>query len=227
MLRKLIAAKNMLLDGGPAAVLGEVRKRAARALRGYEIGHQFLPFAVYQHADGQRIPLYTGYRDYLKPLHVLAHATPTGQARYERDNQRSHIEATGVGGAISFLTMLRELGVDPAGKHVLDVGCGDGALAFLLASHGATVQGIELEERPQSWEPAYLDRVVSAVSQSRAAGTQGTPDLKARVALFAMDIQRPTIDTRFDLIVSNSVLEHITDLRTGLTKMRQLLKPEG
>jgi hypothetical protein len=127
-------------------------------MKGTQIQNHFARFAYYSHADGSRVPLYTGYRDYLKPLHLLAHTDEQGMMRYVCENTQSHVEATGLGGAVSLLRLLRrDLHVEVAGKRVLDVGCGDGALAFLFASHGAeAVDGIELEERPQSWHPDYL-----------------------------------------------------------------------
>ena len=42
------------------------------------------------------------------------------------------------------LDVLREL-LDPAGKRVIDVGCGDGALARALTREGARVTGVEID----------------------------------------------------------------------------------
>jgi SAM-dependent methyltransferase len=228
MLRKLRGAARLLRTEGPSALLGESRARIARVARGKAISSQFARFAHYRHADGENIPLYAGYRDYLKPLHVLAHATKAGNARYIRDNQELHVEASGLGGAVNFLSLLRDLGVSVAGKRILDVGCGDGALAFLLSACGAEeVAGIELGEPLERWNPAYIKVLVEHVAASPLSGIVRRSGIEERVNLSIMNVQRPTIEGKFDLILSNSVLEHIVDLRDGLAAMTELLRPNG
>jgi SAM-dependent methyltransferase len=174
------------------------------------------------------IPLYTGYRDFLKPLHVLAHATPTALRRFVDHNSSSHIAAAGLGGALNFVSVLDQLGVGVGGKRVLDVGCGDGALAFLLAACGADeVHGIEIAEPVDGWLREYQEVLVDAVVNSRDSRIVRRTGLTNRAKLFVMDIQQPTVEGKYDLIVSNSVLEHVVDLRKGLTEMTGLLAPGG
>src|SRR5207237_9470909 len=102
--RKLTAAIRLLSTSGPKALLKELRLRLGRSVSGRAIGHHFSRFAVYRHSDGEIIPLYAGYRDFLKPLHVLAHASPTALRRFVDHNCSSHIEAAGLGGALNFVS---------------------------------------------------------------------------------------------------------------------------
>ncbi len=91
------------------------------------------------------------------------------------------------------------------GGRILDVGCGDGFFLRSVKSIGWEAHGIEMNEK--------------AVHRAKSIGvdqvTQGT---------FA-DASYP--DNYFDVIRFWSVLEHIHDPVTTLTKVNQLLKPKG
>lgn len=52
-------------------------------------------------------------------------------------------------------------------------------------------------------------------------------EILGRVSLRQKDITDLDYHNVYDLIVSNSVLEHITDLKAGLLKMRDLLGKDG
>src|SRR4029079_1647283 len=71
------------------------------------------------------------------------------------------------------------------GEHILDLGCGDGALTARLVDAGATVIGVDLP-------PSLLDA-------ARARG------LDAR----SMDIQSLTFDDDFDAVFTNAVLHWV------------------
>jgi hypothetical protein len=59
------------------------------------------------------------------------------------------------------------------GKRVIDVGCGDGRLTRLMASHGAKVTGIECNPRQlaraQSVPPVAGERIIEGVGQALPA----------------------------------------------------------
>jgi ubiquinone/menaquinone biosynthesis C-methylase UbiE len=101
---------------------------------------------------------------------------------------------------------------DPAGKIVLDYGCGPGYLTSYLFDRGALdVTGIdvsegEIEQARQSAERGgFADRSRFLVADAHATG-------------FA--------DDSFDLIIGSSILHHL-DLRVALEELRRILRPDG
>jgi SAM-dependent methyltransferase len=104
---------------------------------------------------------------------------------------------------------------DPAGKDVLVFGCGFGNEVLWAARHKAgSILAIDLS-------PA-----LSPVPFQNALRT-------LRLKYDRYEFRRQNIhDTalsgeRYDLIVSNSVFEHVTDLKGVLTAFRDLLRPGG
>ncbi len=89
--------------------------------------------------------------------------------------------------------------VEP-GMRVLDAGCGEGVLAFLMAQKGAHVVGCDISEP-------------NIVECQRLALEQGLHTIEFRVA----DSEHlPFEDDSFDLVVSSHVLEHLPDFDQGL-----------
>jgi trans-aconitate methyltransferase len=94
--------------------------------------------------------------------------------------------------------------LDPRpGEHVLDVGCGDGALTALIAARGARVVGIDAS-------PAMV-----AAAQARG--------LDARV----MDAARLALPERFDAVFSNAALHWVPDLDAAVAGIAAHLRPGG
>jgi ubiquinone/menaquinone biosynthesis C-methylase UbiE len=101
---------------------------------------------------------------------------------------------------------------DPAGKDVLDFGCGPGYLTKYLIDRGAiSVTGIDVSEgeieqaRERAREDGLQDRCSFLVADAHATG-------------FA--------DDSFDLIVGDSILHHL-DLHVALVELRRILRPGG
>ena len=59
--------------------------------------------------------------------------------------------------------------LEPAGKRILDVGCGDGGRARTMTRQGATVIGLECSpeqlEKARAWEPAGDEVYVEGVGE--------------------------------------------------------------
>jgi len=93
------------------------------------------------------------------------------------------------------------------GDRVLDVGCGDGALTYLMCQSGAVCTGVE---------PDKLGRSI-AMSMFM--------DKKAK-AVFVGDIAE-ILDNSQDVVVSAEVIEHISEQDIFLKEIWRVLKPGG
>lgn len=101
-----------------------------------------------------------------------------------------------------------------AGLDILDLGCGEGELSFLMAKMGAkSVTGID----------AIGDRVRSA--QRRAATETGPVVPKFSVAADLEKIALP--DASVDLILCFDVLEHILSFESIIPEWKRVLRPGG
>lgn len=100
-----------------------------------------------------------------------------------------------------------------AGKRVLDVGCGDGNNALLLASLGAQVTGIDVS--PKAIELAAKRAEISGVSASTRflCGPLETADFP---------------EAFFDVIWGDAILHHLlAELDRVLPRLTAWAKPEG
>jgi ubiquinone/menaquinone biosynthesis C-methylase UbiE len=98
-----------------------------------------------------------------------------------------------------------------AGKHILEIACGRGGFASLLASKGAAVFGSD------------FSGVALKIAQQKAAG-EGT----RRIAFAQADAQRlPYPDNSFDIVVSCETIEHLLDPVQGLKEMSRVCRMGG
>jgi len=89
------------------------------------------------------------------------------------------------------------------GERILDLGCGDGTLASVLAQAGACVVGIDSS-------PEF-------VSSARARG----------VDAHVMDAGRLAFAAEFDAVFSNAALHWMRDADAVIAAVRRALKPGG
>lgn len=87
---------------------------------------------------------------------------------------------------------------------VLDNGCGLGVYLKALAPLTSRRFGVEVEEERAQQAAAYATGVTTAVGE-----------------------RLPFADSSFDLILSNEVIEHVTDDRAYLAEMARVLRPNG
>ena len=96
------------------------------------------------------------------------------------------------------------------GAHILDVGCGDGALVFAAASHGAEATGVDPD-------PAML----------AAARTRADKDGITAAFLEGRIERLPFPDAAFDVVVSITVLCFVPDASASVREMVRVLRPGG
>lgn len=99
---------------------------------------------------------------------------------------------------------------DPRGRRVLDVGCGDGTLACILARRGALVTGVDPD-------PAMLE---AARARAEPAGV-GVRFVEGR----AERLDFP--DDAFDLVVASTVLCFVPDAAGTLRELARVVHPGG
>ena len=96
------------------------------------------------------------------------------------------------------------------GKKLLDVGCGDGAMAFDLARQGATVTALDAD-------PSMI-----AASRRRAKNEA------TRAQLVEGDVENlPFDDATFDVVVAVTVLCFVQDAERAVKEIARVLKPGG
>ncbi|HEY6397224.1 MAG TPA: class I SAM-dependent methyltransferase [Solirubrobacteraceae bacterium] len=106
----------------------------------------------------------------------------------------------------------RRMGYRPdcAGRRVLDLGCGHGAMSLELAAAGADVLGIDLNDELIGWARVH-------VQLRPVAG---------RLRFLRQDV-RTLAEGEFDLVVSKDSFEHIQELGSVLAALRGRLAPGG
>jgi SAM-dependent methyltransferase len=109
--------------------------------------------------------------------------------------------------SLNLVNIEEALGAAPPGGRLVDLGCDDGArtLRLAVAAQAGEVHGVELPGEP--------------AEAARARGITVTEaDLNEAL---------PFDDARFDVIVSNQVLEHLGDTDRFVSEVSRLLEPGG
>lgn len=138
-----------------------------------------------------------------------------------------------------------------AGKSVLDLGCGQRyPFALLTASEGARVTALDLNYVAPVGFTKYFSHILRANGVKRAIKSSvrrllfdrayfselnkvSKKDLASSLSGINFIIADPTTSayplptSSFDLIASNAVLEHVSDVEGYFKEVSRLLKPEG
>lgn len=100
-----------------------------------------------------------------------------------------------------------------AGKRVLDLGCGVGALCFEVARQGGAALGIELDERPIE----FAQRLI--IPKAR--------DLPGSIEFRIVDLHELGADAQFDVVLCKDTFEHVEDVEHMMTSIFRVLRPGG
>ncbi|MBI5708742.1 MAG: class I SAM-dependent methyltransferase [Candidatus Eisenbacteria bacterium] len=95
---------------------------------------------------------------------------------------------------------LREAGLDPAGRQVLDVGCGTGFFTAHYLARGAQVTGLDIA-------PTSVERLRARFPAAR---------------FVLADVSEADIEGRFDIVNAFDVIYHITDDARWEAALRRL-----
>ena len=108
------------------------------------------------------------------------------------------------------LHLLVEAAYGLKGKKVLDMGCGDGVLSYLIAQTGGSVSGIDLCK--------------FAVEYAKKKATRR----QAHIDFSIQDVCGTSFpDGVFDAVVSNEVIEHLIKPERMLSEIKRVLRPGG
>jgi SAM-dependent methyltransferase len=166
--------------------------------------------------DGARLAVVPGFRErtlsYRQPVTPREHWTETdyrvAAAKKRRRSCRLAQQFCDVAGPLD-------------GKRVLDVGCGDGSNAVLLAEHGASVHGIDLAL-------PILDAGEHGERLRRVGALMVADRTQLSVTLELMDATAMTFgDATFDLVMSRSAMEHLHPVERALAEMVRVTRPGG
>lgn len=100
---------------------------------------------------------------------------------------------------------------DVHGKKVLDVGCGDGALSFVLAKAGADIVGVDNQTLGIEFAKENMNKL----------------DIKHTLHynfLVASAYELPFPDNTFDVVVSCEVIEHVLEPERMIREMHRVAK---
>jgi SAM-dependent methyltransferase len=104
--------------------------------------------------------------------------------------------------------------LDWAGKRVLELGCGHGAMSVEIAQAGATVLGVDLDP--------------GRIAFANLTVAQRFPHLLDRLTFRAVDAASLPVDQKFDVIVSKDTFEHVADVAALLKALgERLARPDG
>lgn len=106
--------------------------------------------------------------------------------------------------------LIEELGIDPAGLEVLDVGCGGGLLAEEFAALGSRVTGV--------------DPSAGSLETARAHALERGFEITYRQATGE---ELPFADASFDAAYCCDVLEHVDDVGRTVGEIARVLRPGG
>ncbi|WP_321393078.1 class I SAM-dependent methyltransferase [Emcibacter sp.] len=111
--------------------------------------------------------------------------------------------------------VLNEMMGDPAGRDILDVGCGDGTNAIELARRGARITGVDISEK--------------MIEAATAQAARDQPDAHFPDAHFYVATAEalPFSDQQFDIVLAKTILCFVVDPAPVFAEIARVLRPGG
>ena len=106
--------------------------------------------------------------------------------------------------------LFESLGVNPAGKAALEVGCGGGILCEEIARAGFVTTGVDPSEQSLATASKHAQFSGLSIRYEKGSGEQ-----------------LPFADGSFDVVFCCDVLEHVRDLPRVISEFSRVLKPGG
>jgi 2-polyprenyl-3-methyl-5-hydroxy-6-metoxy-1,4-benzoquinol methylase len=227
-----------------ARVLNLLRKAAKRVLRIFglkvtKLSHPRILQEVsgeFVDALGHRFDLLRGYRSAIWPMNwdkmIQERALPT------RDTVRGlQSLSKGRSQVAAIADFLAVYGLSIEGRHVLEVGCFDGAACYAMKESGARqVHGVDwsrnfvtssqFEESELRSNKVWLEGLRVSVKEEFAADLRGTTALE-EVSFRDADIANLDEDEKYDLVVSSETVEHLLDASKAFAAMYKGLRKGG
>jgi len=112
-----------------------------------------------------------------------------------------------------------------ANEQALDICCGTGDLALLLAERGARVLGVDFSEHMLDIARKRKSSPDSATAQNRDSVQAPRSCLPRFVQADALRLPFP--DNSFDIVTIAYGLRNLSDLKAGLLEMRRVARPDA
>jgi 2-polyprenyl-3-methyl-5-hydroxy-6-metoxy-1,4-benzoquinol methylase len=153
---------------------------------------------------------------------ALELSTTTGDnaaayGQHERKSAQGWFTDHYIDAADQILGFIASSGLGIGGREVADVGSGDGIIDLALATRGAPTRLVGYDVSPT--DAGELERA------ARAAGFEGRSE-NLSFAESGVD-SIPAADESFDVVVTWSVFEHVSEPLAMFKEIRRILRPDG
>jgi SAM-dependent methyltransferase len=219
---------NTVKKKGASHLKNEVIKRVSQLVSGNKLSNIFTNICQFKLPDGSNTPLYAGYREYIQPNHFLSHANHNEVNTYLSENIEDFINGSLYGTDIFYSQIIKNYDIEIKNKKILEIGSHDSTLSYFLALKGAKeVHSTDIDFDFINKHNNHFEKIKEKLFRNNKLSEKEIQEIEKKINIYYLDIQNPDINDKFDIILSKTVLEHIYDLRSGISGMNGLLKQGG
>lgn len=126
-----------------------------------------------------------------------------------------------------YVSILRNLGTDISeSTTLLDFGCGDGSLVKSATSRGIDAYGCDVDFEQGHQDKDRLGELLAA-NRIRQIEIGSRPVLQGLSPPTSEHYRLPFDDHTFDVVISDQVLEHVSNFPEVVTELHRVMKPGG